>query len=232
MKELKCLTAGVVLPGFACWAGAVLGGALLLALPAAPASADDGLLNRPCAGCHEADANGGLSRIKGQRKTPEGWLMTIVRMRLFHGLDITAEEQRDLVAATGREQRPGAVGDDGFPLHPRTQPVDGRSARPADGRDARAASGARVALQRRTAEEWSLHVDFHVGQWPTIEYQALGRDREWFKIAKTEVAPKLAEAYPFETDAWTSWKMAPRADVRGDCVHHASAGCRRNLKAA
>ncbi len=83
---------------------------------------------------------------------------------------------------------------------------------------ARCHTAARVGLQRRTPEEWDLHVDFHVGQFPTIEYQALGRDREWYSIAKDEIAPMLAETYPLETEAWTEWQSAEKPDVSGDWV--------------
>ena len=43
---------------------------------------------------------------------------------------------------------------------------------------ARCHSYARVALQRRDAAEWLKLVHFHLGQYPTTEYQAGGRDRE------------------------------------------------------
>ena len=71
----------------------------LMLLMSVPAQAQDGaaLLEENCGGCHAADAGGALSRIKGQRKTPEGWLMTIVRMRLFHGADIEPQLQGQLV---------------------------------------------------------------------------------------------------------------------------------------
>ena len=42
---------------------------------------------------------------------------------------------------------------------------------------------ARVSLQRRDEQEWRKLAHLHVGQWPSIEYQASARDRQWFKIA-------------------------------------------------
>ncbi len=179
-------------------------------------SADD-LLHRVCSACHEADANGEMSRISGQRKTPEGWLMTIVRMRLFHGLEVTPGEQRKLVALLSQSHGLAPSETKGFRYILERSPSTVETIDPAyKEMCARCHSGARVALQRRTPEEWSLHVDFHVGQWPTIEYQALGRDRQWYKIAKTETAPKLAEMYPFKSEAWDAWQKAEKPEPRGE----------------
>ncbi|EGD04090.1 quinohemoprotein amine dehydrogenase, alpha subunit, partial [Burkholderia sp. TJI49] len=47
----------------------------------------------------------------------------------------------------------------------------------------------------------------HLGQWPSIEYSAMGRDRDWLKIALTEMAPMLAKDYPYDSRAWTDWKQ-------------------------
>lgn len=191
----------------------------LCAVLAGPAAADKALLDEACGGCHEADANGALSRIVGQRKTPEAWLMTIVRMRLIHGVNVPAETQAKLVRYLSDTQGLAPSETTGYRYILEREPAvveafDQLTAEICG----RCHSGARVALQRRTAEEWLLHVDFHVGQYPTIEYQAMGRDREWYKIAKEQVAPKLAETYPFETDAWSNWQAAAKPDARGDWI--------------
>ncbi|MCZ6831570.1 MAG: hypothetical protein O7F73_18655 [Gammaproteobacteria bacterium] len=44
-----------------------------------------------CRGCHIPTEGGGLSRISQQRKTAEGWEMTINRMRLIHGLKLSGQ---------------------------------------------------------------------------------------------------------------------------------------------
>ncbi len=49
---------------------------------------------------------------------------------------------------------------------------------------------------------------FHVGQFQTIEYQAMARDRDWFEIALTEIAPWLAETQGLESEAWEAWQQA------------------------
>lgn len=194
----------------------------LMFLAAAPAAlAQDGqeLLAANCGGCHSADQTGALSRISGERKTPEGWLMTIVRMRLFHGAPVDPADQAELVRYLSETQglAPSETADHRYILEraPNHQEV---VEAPLAEMCARCHSGARVALQRRTPEEWNLLVDFHVGQWPTLEYQALARDREWLTLAREEVVPYLAETYPFEADAWSAWLEANKPEATGDWV--------------
>ncbi|MBZ0215476.1 MAG: quinohemoprotein amine dehydrogenase subunit alpha, partial [Fimbriimonadaceae bacterium] len=67
----------------------------------------------------------------------------------------------------------------------------------------------------RDAEEWLKLVHFHLGQYPTTEYQAMGRDRDWFDIAKGPVVKELAAAYPLQTQAWTDWQAHQVPDLAG-----------------
>jgi len=201
--------------------GHAAGLAGLLLLTPIPGLAQDSaaLLEESCAGCHAADANGALSRIDGQRKTPEGWLMTIVRMRLFHGMEIDNDVQAQLVHYLSDTQGLAPSETEGYRYILEREPATVEEIdAPLDQMCSRCHSGARVALQRRTQEEWDLHIDFHVGQWPTLEYQALGRDREWLKLAREEVVPMLAEKYPLETKAWTDWQTAEKTDATGTWV--------------
>ncbi len=190
--------------------------AALLAPPLlSSANADQALLANACSSCH-AETDAGLSRISGQRKTPEGWLMTIVRMRLAHGLEISNADQAALVAYLSETQGLAPSETTGLRYALDRDPSAFESFEPALGEMCgRCHTTARAALQRRTPEEWSLHMDFHVGQYPTTEYQALGRDRAWFEIAKNEIAPMLAKAYPLETEAWSAWQAADKQPVDG-----------------
>lgn len=201
--------------------GHYAGVAGLMLLMSVPAQAQDGaaLLEENCGGCHAADASGALSRIKGQRKTPEGWLMTIVRMRLFHGADIEPQLQSQLVHYLADTQglAPSEAEDFRYILERQPAVIESPEA-PIGEMCARCHSAARVGLQRRTQEEWDLHIDFHVGQWPTLEYQALARDRQWLKLAREEIVPFLAEKYPFETDAWSAWLKADKPVAIGSWV--------------
>jgi quinohemoprotein amine dehydrogenase len=188
-----------------------------LAVSAGTSAAADAeaILSARCGACHAEEA-GGLSRINAARKTPEGWLMTIVRMGIMHGLELPADERRTLVkyladtqglapseAASYRyilERQPAVVED--YPPEYFYM-------------CARCHSGARGSLQRRTKENWRLHIHFHLGQWPTTEYQFYGRDREWFQIGVTETTDWLYENYPFESAAWDAWK-GHQADASGE----------------
>ncbi|WP_420412120.1 quinohemoprotein amine dehydrogenase subunit alpha [Roseibium sp.] len=193
---------------------------LLLFLPGGAVALDGAaLLEDNCAGCHETDNSGALSRVKEQRKSPEGWLMTIVRMRLFYGMKIEADAQRQLVQYLSDTQGLAPAETAGFRYILEQEPSVIEEPEGLLGEMcSRCHSAARVALQRRTEDEWNYHIDFHVGQWPTLEYQALARDREWLKIAREEVVPFLAEQYPLETDAWASWAKAEKPDAAGSWV--------------
>jgi len=187
--------------------------------PAGSARAADAqaVLNERCTQCHTKEADGGLSRISDLRKTPEGWFMTIVRMEMIHGLQITDDERRSLIKylADAQGLAPAETRNFRYILERQPNVVEAFDDPQLKEMCARCHSGARVGLERRTAEEWTLLVHFHVGQFPTTEYQALGRDREWFKLALEEVAPKLAAAYPLETAAWRRWQESDGSDLAG-----------------
>ena len=71
---------------------------LSFAIPAcAVAATGSELLQANCIGCHTPDGEGRLSRIAEQRKTPEGWLMTLVRMQQVHQIPINALDSADPV---------------------------------------------------------------------------------------------------------------------------------------
>lgn len=71
--------------------------ALGISLAAAPAHASaEALIRAKCLPCH-TEADDGISRISHQRKSPEGWLMSVARMQIIHGLKITDEERRTVV---------------------------------------------------------------------------------------------------------------------------------------
>lgn len=195
---------------------AVLSLGLGAMLPVSNAAASPVLLKKTCGNCHSV-TEGKLSRISKQRKTPEAWHMTIFRMRSLHGLEIDTDTQRKLIQYLSDEQGLAPSETSGlrysFDRSPAAQEtLEG----PVVDMCGRCHTAARVALQRRTEEEWRLHVDFHVGQYPTVEYQAGGRDRHWYKIARDEVVPVLAKDYPLQTEAWTQWQQADKPVASGE----------------
>ncbi|MCF6753405.1 quinohemoprotein amine dehydrogenase subunit alpha [Pseudomonas stutzeri] len=175
-----------------------------------PAFAKDGqaILNAKCMTCHTPEAKDTLSRISHQRKTPEGWLMNIARMQVMHGVKIDDEDRRILVKYLADKQGLAPSETDGarYALERRLNTVEQFDEKTTQ-MCGRCHSVARVALQRRPAKEWERMVHFHLGQWPSLEYQALSRDRDWLNIALQEMAPELAEKYPLDSQAWTDWQQ-------------------------
>ena len=197
-----------------------------VALAAAPSGAEtpEELLHNTCSGCHQPDSAGRLSRISQQRKTPEGWAMTIQRMEDLHGITVSSQDlplgsddaQRTLVKYHADTQglAPEETAGFRYALEQRLddfEPVD------ADFKMmcGRCHSAARVLLQRRPLEEWKKVVHYHLGQYPSTEYSAGGRNLDWFPIALNETAPMLAKKYAYESAAWKKWQKAKKPDLSG-----------------
>ena len=176
------------------------------------------VLDGRCAACHERTADGGLNRISEVRKPPEGWDMTIVRMMIMHGVEVTPDERHTLVKYLADTQglAPAETKDFRYILERRPGVIETPATEELGTMCARCHSWARTALQRRTEADWRKHMDFHLGQFPTIEYQALGRDRNWWDIASKELPPKLAELFPFKTPEWDAWKGHAAPDLAGE----------------
>lgn len=171
-----------------------------------------------CSLCH-FQKNGMRSRISFQRKTPEGWEMTVTRMQIVNGLQITPEEKKAVIKYLSNEYglAPEEVKDYQYLLERKDWIVEKlpESLSLVKTVCTRCHSFARTALQRRTLEDWLLHMDFHVAAFPTIEYQAGGRNIDWYGEAK-KVAEILAKEFPFESEAWTKWKNKPnKPDPQG-----------------
>ena len=146
------------------------------------------ILNAKCAACHER-TDDGLARIKDQRKTPEAWDMTIVRMVQLHGVEVTDDERAILVKHLADTQGLAPAETEGFRYILERVPsqFEAPATEELGTMCARCHSYARIALQRRTEDEWRKLAHFHLGQYPTAEYQALGRDRNWWEIASEQV---------------------------------------------
>lgn len=194
----------------AAFAGAYLAGGV----HAAPESAPD-ILKSKCAACHLE--NGKLQHIGDLRKTPEGWDMSIVRMQVWHKVETTKAERRALVKYLSDTQ--GLAPDEAAPyrfLLERTPNAQDVVPNEKLGQMCgRCHSFGRVALQRRPQAEWTNLIHTHLGQFPSIEYSALGRDRPWRDIALNEVAPELAKLYPLNNVAWKKWQQSKKPDPTG-----------------
>ncbi|ASJ74090.1 quinohemoprotein amine dehydrogenase subunit alpha [Granulosicoccus antarcticus] len=191
-----------------------------LTLLGASASASEALLNSKCSSCHVAQDDGSLYRVSEQRKTPEGWNMTLFRMEKSHGLKITDDERQDLIRYLSNTLglAPQETASQRAILERRPDYIETPADEDLNVLCARCHTFGRIALQRRTEVEWLKHVHFHVGQFPTIEYQALSRDRNWFDDAINIAVPKLAELYPLKTAEWDAWQAADKPSPVGDWV--------------
>lgn len=198
-------------------AGGLLALAVSLALQPQTSQAREAqaILKETCMGCHTPEGENAFSRISHQRKTPEGWLMSIARMQTMHQLKISDEDRRTLVKYLADNQGLAPSETDGvrYALERRLNTVEQFDDQTKQ-MCGRCHSGARVALQRRPAQEWEHLVNFHLGQWPSLEYQALSRDRDWFDLARKEMVPLLAKRYPLDSKAWADWqKSMPKAQA-------------------
>lgn len=172
------------------------------------------ILQESCTACHAQQENNTFSRISNQRKTPEGWLMTIARMQITHGLEISNQDRWNVVKYLSDKQglAPSESSDVRYALERRLNTVESYQGEELGEMCARCHSGARFALQRRPAEEWEHLVHFHLGQWQSLEYQALSRDRDWLDLALGKTVFELAERYPLKTKDWDKWsKNMPSA---------------------
>ncbi len=197
--------------------GAAVFGLLIAGLAGTARAVEaDEVLVAKCSECHATQGSAALTRIDQQRKTPEGWVMTLFRMDVVHGVKLTDAERRALVKHLSDKQglAPSETAGYRYILERTPNVVEEPADAEIAGMCARCHSDARSALQRRTEEEWRLLVHQHLGQWPTTEFQSGGRDREWFKLA-LGLAPTLAKAYPLKTKAWSDWQKAKKPDLAG-----------------
>jgi len=202
-----------------------------LAAPALAAATPEALIRQNCAGCHTnpADPAGPLTRMHEQRKTPEGWHMTLVRMQQLHKVPFVDPDggspERVMSAlvkyfADTQGLAPAESARYRYILEQRLNTIDAPEDPEYRVMCSRCHSEARVGLQRRSAAEWQHLVDFHLAQFPTAEYSAGGRDRDWLGTARERIAPMLAERYAFADRAWSDWQAAPKPRLDGSWRIH------------
>ncbi|HRP98412.1 MAG TPA: quinohemoprotein amine dehydrogenase subunit alpha [Rhodocyclaceae bacterium] len=175
------------------------------------------IIRANCLTCHTEDgASGKFSRISEQRKTPEGWQMTLNRMEHLRSLKLPAAEKRAVIKYLADTQglAPSEAAPYRYLLEQDTNRVEEVGEAYAE-MCARCHSGARFGLQRRSEAEWNLLVHFHMGQHPTLELHAMSRDRPWMQLALNETVPQLAKDYPFDSQAWRDWQQAAKPQLGG-----------------
>lgn len=179
-------------------------------------------LQTHCAECHREVSPGSFDRISEERKTPEGWAMTLFRMRQVHGVQLTPQAESAIIQYLSDAQglAPAEVRAGRFALERRPNARDLKLPDDLNAMCGRCHSLARVALQRRTAAEWEKLANFHVGEWPYLEYEDGSRDLDWFGIATRQLPAKLAGLFPLHTSAWREWKGHSHASLAGQWIVH------------
>lgn len=124
-----------------------------------------------CSGCHKADDKSNLTRISWIRTTPEGWEEAIKRMVRLNGLTLTPEEARHVVAylSTDHGLAPEETAPNRWYLEMRqvySEPTPSPEIHMAC---ASCHSFARPMTWRRSATEWRLLVNMHIGYFPVSE---------------------------------------------------------------
>ena len=172
---------------------------------------------RECSLCHRAAADGSLSRLSGIRKTPEGWEATLARMASDRGVKLSPEDRLAAVKFLADTQglAPSETAPYRYELERRPHVVESGHNDELMSMCARCHTFARAALQRRDATEWRLLFHTHLGLWPTLEYQVLARDRDWWEEAQGWVATALGTYFPLTTTQWRAWTAKPAVDFQG-----------------
>lgn len=180
------------------------------------------ILENRCSGCHAPlEFDGKFDAIEFQRKTPEGWEMTISRMVLTHNVELQAGEARTLVKYLSDHY--GLAPAEVKPFQPilaRDHTVTSQEVpEPLQGGCIQCHSYARIALQGRTPEQWERLIDAKLALMPNIENETVSAgliQTFWYDYAKQQAVPYLVQALPFTTEAWIAWQSRPRVDYAGE----------------
>lgn len=132
------------------------------------------LITKYCVGCHPADATGLMTRISYQRKSPEGWELTLKRMLRHHHLQTTPSEAKEILAylandfgLTRAEARRGL-----FESERRVHWSESNTDQELKESCAGCHSLGRVYSQQRDGTEWKLLKAMHLAFFPLARSQA------------------------------------------------------------
>lgn len=210
-----------------------LAAALLGLCSSSWARSDDGLpvdhdlVRAACGACHAADDDGRMTRISYQRKTPEGWQITVKRMIRTRGLDLSPDQARDIVRYLSDHH--GLAPEEARPYFYRAEKrptIESFEDEQLQATCVRCHLGARFMTQRRSAEEWDLLKGMHIGYFPVIESQTFrgpsalndggvfsGEEEETTEWRADRVLAKLAAELPFDTPEWNAFQA--KGSARG-----------------
>jgi quinohemoprotein amine dehydrogenase len=188
----------------------------------------DDLTKQRCSPCHKADKDGNLTRISWVRTTPEGWQQAIKRMVRLNGLSLKPEEARHIVQylSANHGLAPEEAAAINWFVEKRAR--DEESNIPSEEIKRACASCHPIAQPnswRRSAEEWKLLTDMHVGYFPVTEFTAFrsfGRPQPGQPPQKHPVdlaIEHFSKANGLHTPEWANWKASMRpAKLQGQWI--------------
>ncbi len=181
------------------------------------------VLENRCSGCHAPQEEGGkLDTIESQRKTPEGWQMTIDRMVRVHEVKLQPDEARILVKYLSDQYglAPSEVEPFRYALEKYNNTVEQHEIpKTVRATCVQCHSYARIALQRRTPEQWNRLLDSKAALFLNIENDTASSgflDDQWLTLTRTQTVPYLAKEFPFASEAWEKWHAATKPDYAGN----------------
>jgi quinohemoprotein amine dehydrogenase len=159
-----------------------------------------------------------LQRISYERKTPEGWEMTVRRMVALNNVKLTPEAARAIVRYLSDNQGLAPA-----ELRPGRFEVERRMIEYRYTADTRTEttcrachSMGRVITQRRTRGEWELLVATHRSLFPDADFQAFRRggpspnDSGPVQHPMDIAIAHLARTFPLRTPEWAAWSATMR----------------------
>lgn len=128
--------------------------------------------------------------------------MSIARMQIMHGLQISDDDRRTLVKYLADTQGLAPSETDGCVTRWSADSIPLRNSTTRPARCAAAVTPVRGSPCNGVRPGMGASGELPLGQWPSLEYQALSRDRDWFDLARKEMVPLLAKRYPLDNPAW------------------------------
>lgn len=187
---------------------------------AAARDSGENLLMTRCITCHQP-IDGKMDVVAEQRKTPEGWEMTLIRMMRMHGAKLTPDELRTLVKYLSDTYglAPAEVEPFRYILEKRNNlVVQHEIPKMIQASCMQCHSYERVALQRRSREMWDRMPDTKLALFTNTENVTASSGLltdYWYTEAKQQVVPYLAKQYPLASTVWTKWQTKAKSDYAG-----------------
>jgi quinohemoprotein amine dehydrogenase len=172
-----------------------------------------------CGECHARDSSGYMQRISYERKTPEGWEMSVRRMVSLNNVALDPATARTIVRYLSDQQGLAPAEMKAGRFESERRMIEYRyTADPRTETTCRAChSMGRVITQRRTRGEWELLVATHRALYPDADFQAFRRggpatnDSGPIPHPMDVAITHLARAFPLRTPEWTAWAATMRS---------------------